>query len=362
MAAPGIGEKIILNFGWEGPSRWRGGWSHGGLDVDSVGLEFKGAKTAISVDIPDNISTIIAQKLPFTCRRYHEAELELNSRAFKPVTKETHPDSLKVTVEQIRTLRVKAVFFEESPRKGPAIMDSSGQITREKYVLRLDREVKLKLPEELEIGQTYTLVVTSNDLSLSARLTKEERFDDAMEAEKKARRVEISRRMRNMGGALVEEGMQNLDLASKGGIPVFDSSSTSADVFSHGMQGIIRAGQHMHPGIEVPHSKHSEGPLDLDVLTAEELQSRFEVTYKEDKEFESQSMQMAMAGNIEEMNKIIEAEQANSQLLINLVEALERKGIKAQIPQSESFQAAVNESAEAHAEALEDVKELCKVQ
>jgi hypothetical protein len=363
MATPATGEKIILNFGWEGPSSWHGGWSHGGLDVGVVDLVFKNAKTEISVHIPDNISLSTVKKLPFTCRRYHETECELNGRKFKPLTQKTYPDSLNVTVEQIHNLTIKAGIFEKSPHKGPAIMDSSsGKITREERVLRSDREIKLEVPKELEMGQTYSLVVTSSDLSLSARLLKEERANGAMKDERKASKDELKERMKKMGKALVTEGMQNLDLASRGGIGTFDSSSTTADVFAHGMKGIIRSGQQIHPEIRVPHTKPSESSSDLDILTKDELQSRFEETFKKDKEFESQRMRAAIAGNIEEMNRVIEVEHANSQLLIKLAEALERKGIKAQIPQSESFQSAANQSAEAHVEALKDLEDLCKVQ
>ena len=357
MAMPATAEKIILNFGWEGPSSWHGGWSHGGLDVGVVDLIFKNAKTHISVHIPDNISTFAVKKLPFTCRRYHETECELKGRKFKPLAQETHPDSLKVTIEQIRNLTIKAGIFEESPHKGPAIMDRFGKMTREKYILRSDREIKLEVPEELEIGQTYTLVFTSNDFSFSARLLKKENAKGTLKNEEKDSKEELQKRMKKMGEALITEGMKNLNLASKGGVGVFDSSTTTADVFAHGMQGVIRSGQQMHPEIRVPHTKPSESSSDLDGLSKDELQSRFEATFKKDKEFESQRMQAAIAGNMKEMNRIIEVEYANSQLLIKLAEALERKGIKAQISQSQSFQ-----STETHTEALQGPEETCKIQ
>src|ERR1700722_3150091 len=170
MATPVTGEKIILNFGWQGPSSW-----HGRLDVGVVDLIFKNAKTDISVHIPSDIAPTTVQQFPFTCRKYQESEVEISGRKFKPLLQETHPDSLRVTTEQIHNLRIKAGIFEESPRKGLTMMDRSGQITTEKRLLRSDREVKLKMPEELEIGQTYRLVITSNDLSLEARLVKEEK-------------------------------------------------------------------------------------------------------------------------------------------------------------------------------------------
>ena len=161
-----------------------------------------------------------------------------------------------------------------------------------------------------------------------------------------------------MGKALITEGLQNLSLASTGN---FNSSSTG-DVVAHGMRGVIRAGQEMHPDIKVPHSKTSESASDLDKLNSAELQLRFEATFKQDKEFESQRMRAALAGNIPEMNRILEAETANSQLLMNLAEALQRKGVEPKMPQSGSFMSAANESAGLHAEALKGLQDNCKMQ
>ncbi len=79
-----------------------------------------------------------------------------------------------------------------------------------------DREVRLDIPDNLELGQTYSLVVSSNDLSLSARLVKEEIADRSKEEEKKAKTTgdEFQRRIGKMGEALIAEGLQNLSLAS----------------------------------------------------------------------------------------------------------------------------------------------------
>lgn len=334
---PAIEGKIILNFGWEGPSSWHGGWSQGGLNAGVVDLIFKNAKTDTLVHIQENSSPSIVKKLRFTRRRYHETECELNGRKFRPLAQETYPDSLAVTVEQIHNLTIKVGIFEESPHKGPAIMDSFGWITLEKHALRSDKEIKLEVPEALEIGQTYTLIVTSNNFSFSARLLKEEKAKDKDEEISKE---ELQKRMKKIGEALIAKGMQNLNLASKGeeGIgeeDVFDSfTTTTDDIFANVMQRVISLGLQMHP---------LESSLDLDRLSKDELQSRFEATFKKDKEFGSQRMRAAMAGNIEEMNRMAAVEYANSQLLMKLVEALERKGGKAQIPQSETFQFGTNQ-------------------
>lgn len=152
--------KLSINFGWEGPNQWRGGWANGGLDANVIDLQFGGAKTKISVHLPDNISPSTPQRFPFLCRR---------------VEKETQADILDVTLEQIRNVTIKVGIFEESPNQGPAIMDSRTYIiTREKRIRRSDNIIKLDLPENLETCQTYSLVVTSKSTgySFSARLVK----------------------------------------------------------------------------------------------------------------------------------------------------------------------------------------------
>ena len=322
-------EKIVLNFAWTGPNRWNGGSSLSGLDVRVVDLVFEGAKIDISVHLPENINSVALQKLPFTCRRYHETERELSGRRFKPLAEETNHDSLYVTTEQVHNLTVRVGFFEKGTPIGPMVMDPSGKITQQQTVRRSDRDVRLQIPEEWEPGQTYNLVVSSDaNLSLSARLVKKENVSSSTEDGTRASRDEFQERMRNMGETLIAEGVRNLRLASRGG---FDSSST-ADVVAHGMRGVIRAGQEMHPEIRAPHTSPPESPSDLDRLDIDELQSRFEATFQQDREFESRRMRAASDGNIPEMNRILEAELANSQLLINLAEALQRKGVEPRIP------------------------------
>ena len=70
---------------------------NGGLDVGVVDLVFKNAKTDISVKIPENTTSTVIKKFPFTCRKYHETEMTLRGQKFKPLAKETHPNSLSVT-------------------------------------------------------------------------------------------------------------------------------------------------------------------------------------------------------------------------------------------------------------------------
>lgn len=82
-AAGSTNDKIIINFGWLGPNIWNGGSTKNGLDINVVDLIFKGAKSSVSVSIPDNIPSDKLHKFPFTCRKEHVIGF-----------RETFPDSL----------------------------------------------------------------------------------------------------------------------------------------------------------------------------------------------------------------------------------------------------------------------------
>src|SRR5262245_43023827 len=134
MTIPGTSERVILNFGWKGPSSWRGGCSQGGQDIDVVNLVFKNSKVDFSVQIPENISPATVQKLPFTCRKYLEIEYEMFGCKLRPLDQETHPDSLKVTAEQIHNLTIKAGIREASSPP-PSVTDSFSSVTEKKCIL-----------------------------------------------------------------------------------------------------------------------------------------------------------------------------------------------------------------------------------
>lgn len=325
--------KIIINFGWEGPTSRYGGLSRGGLDIRVVDLVFKGSKIDISVNIPQDLPPSF-RKLPFTCRRYQETETVIEGRSFKPLDKETHPDLLKVSLAKIKEgdLTLIAGIFEPSPRLGHAFMDGSGKIFREKRVLRSNREIKLEIPENLEADQVYNLFVKSTEFTFSACLVRDIKTKVPEQAQEKPNEEYLAR-MKKMGEALISEGLNNLSLAAKGGSNVFDSSSTTADVFVHGIQGVVRAAQTLHPGLVIPNGRPLYSAQDLDALSKEELQSRFNIAYKKDKEFERQRIMLAFTGNMDGMNRILEDELTNSRLLMMLLEALKKKGVTVLIPE-----------------------------
>jgi len=209
-------------------------------------------------------------------------------------------------------------------------------------------------------GKTYRIQLVNEVTGLVARIV--EVIAEAAPRQNAAAPTEFRTRVHNMGAALVEEGMQNLGLAAEGGAPIFNPSSTNADVFAHAIRGVVRAGQKMHPDIQVPHARPSEQPSDLNELSIAELQNRFEKAYTQDKLFETQRMQAALSGNMTRLNELMNDEMANSQLVVMLAEALERKGVRPQIPQDNKFQTHAQQSQNAHLEGLQDIQNACNQQ
>lgn len=136
----------------------------GTLSVCAVDLVFKNSKNEVSVNVPDRIDPDVMQRLNFTC-----CDRLPNGMIFDA----KQVDSLKMTVEQIKNLKVVAGLLEESPSRGPMVMDSSGRVTSEKRYLRNNREVHLEQPQEIELGQSYRIVFNSTEQGMSAKLVKE---------------------------------------------------------------------------------------------------------------------------------------------------------------------------------------------
>ena len=69
-------------------------------------------------------------------------------------------------------------------------------------------------------------------------------------------------------------------------------------------------------------------------LSVEELQERFNGAFKQDLLLRKQMQEASFAGDIPRLNSLLRADLLNSQLVIQLHEALERKGAKTLIPSS----------------------------
>lgn len=150
--------NIDFIFEWQGPNRKGKGCLEGGQDTTIVKLFFENADTELTVKIPENISPATPQQFPFTCRKWDRDHCE----------SEIFLATFTTTIEKIRGLKIKAAVDELSPY--------SDSRATQKIIFRSERAVPLQLPDILEAGRTYHLLVTSNNLSLAAALVKDE-FD-----------------------------------------------------------------------------------------------------------------------------------------------------------------------------------------
>lgn len=133
-------------------------------NVGVVDLLFKNTTSEVSVSIPDQIDPRVMRRLNFTCRgHYPNGWLASEKKA----------DSLVVTINQIKNLKVVAGLFEEYTNPFMRVRDLSGRETAEKRLRRTDDDVQMEQPQELEIGKSYRIVFTSNERGMSAQLVKD---------------------------------------------------------------------------------------------------------------------------------------------------------------------------------------------
>jgi hypothetical protein len=137
--------KITLSFAWEGSNFVNGGIANGGTEIRVIDLFFQGAKTLTCVRLPENINPKEPKNFGFTLLRNWQ---------------ESSPSKLSLTETQVRNFVLQAGIFQGRLLPLP------------KTIIRFNSSIALTIPKELELGQNYTLVVSSNNLSLSARLIK----------------------------------------------------------------------------------------------------------------------------------------------------------------------------------------------
>lgn len=198
-----VNETILFTCGWSGPNNNGKSFSEGRLHTKLVRLNFHNANTRISVQIPKNISPSAPQQLSFTCRN--------------PNNQETHPDTLSVTIEKVRGLKIQACI-DEVAQIGPTI--------------RSEREVPLQLPENFEAGQTYHLLLSSNDFCFAAKLIKLD-LHAVKKAKDELKDLLYSQLTVQMGIAIFEFALTCLEL------PEYDPSVAAEKVGSGAIQNEI---------------------------------------------------------------------------------------------------------------------------
>lgn len=308
---------------WSGPVEFLD------LKVQSVVVELRNARTQVSVMLPDSIDPSRASTLPFTTLR-------------PPATESVERKEFRVAADKVTGMTLRVAFLR-------------GTTT----------EVTPSLPvtvPTLVHNAFYTLVVQSTPeivTDTAGRMRAKLDFGAVIQrfAPEPEESTTFRGRVRRMGEALVGEGVETLRMARTGTGP-----TTPGGAFDHMLGGVIRAGQHVTPGIRMPTAEPEETLEDLMRLEVDTLHNRFHETFIRDKELERQSAQAAIAGNSEEVERIIGLERVNSKLLMLIGEALKNKGETPRIPTSPAFQAAASATEAAHREAFGKIVAGCAQQ
>lgn len=169
--------QIPINFAWKGVSDQREPF----MRVIEINLLFKGSMKKISNIIPKLLRGDKTVRLPYKCRTYRFGFLD----------SESTQDAILLTKEQINNLIIKAGILKKGEPIGPITIQPQGKTVVLQTTVRSDEVIPLETSENLEIGQTYCLLVTSNKLELSARLVKEEKPTTTFSAGKNTSKNQI---------------------------------------------------------------------------------------------------------------------------------------------------------------------------
>ena len=127
----------IVSFTWTGD---RISTNHQ-LFVGTVHLLFENAIDKVKVNIPNEIASDTTYSLPFEgCP-------------------ETKSDTLKLTIQQITSLKISVDLFKKT---------SDDETTNKKP--EINEEIRVVLPDELEIGGRYSVDVSANQFRFTAKL------------------------------------------------------------------------------------------------------------------------------------------------------------------------------------------------
>lgn len=273
-------------------------------------------------------------------------------------------DCITLAPAMMATLSFTRRVFHTYEDMSVRTLNADGSVSGQRRARREDKPIPIRSnPESYEIGATYKATVHNDEGGIYVTIAKVTRVASGatkQQAELGAEQA-LSREQLGVAGMhLVEEGLNNLDLAAHGGAPLFDADSTQADVGAHGLRGVVRSFQHMAPGIEEPQGKPTETVADLRKLSIDELQKLFDEAYTADKKHEADRMAASMEGDVARVNAIMQKEHITSQRVMLIALIIEEKGGTAQIP--ESSDAAAMQSAQLQMQALDQMVSECNPQ
>ena len=136
---------IGLNFAWVGPNTKKGGILCGGSEVKVVDFLFEDIEEIVCIRLPSNINPKEPKNLSFT--------RIINWKDFSS-------NLIHVTEDQIRNLTLQAGVLH------------ARTYHKIKTPKRKDTPIALKIPKDLKLGNLYSLVISSTDLSFQACLQK----------------------------------------------------------------------------------------------------------------------------------------------------------------------------------------------
>jgi len=155
-------DKIIVKFNWGGPTQSQDGRLH----THKVSLEIQGINSRIHVSLPSSVLPSTPKYLPFTVTKVTKIADSDSADSDGTVVKETYPNLLKMTVEQIESLELLVdIFGADLLGEDPDVIVPASETPYSKIIPTF--------PEKIEEGQTYCLRVRSNEsLVISACLVK----------------------------------------------------------------------------------------------------------------------------------------------------------------------------------------------
>lgn len=297
--------KITLNVFWKG--------NIANPRIKDLHFLFKGATTHFSVEIP-NRSCFRAKRLPFIYQKEEERR---------------EAQSLRVTAEQIHHLTIKAI--EQSPDRKSFLKPS--KTPYERSITPSGKNIRLVIPEKLEVGQTYNLQITPENASFSAHLLRV----------RKAAEDVVQKQAKYVKEQLFREWMEDIGREVRGFDPIEDLFSPKEISFKEQLHSIM-----------VSDVNPLESLSTLRSLPIEKLEEHFLNIFEEEQELKNKRVSAALMGNPEEL-EILHASYAHTQILENLHKEFERRGIFPPTP--EDFQ----EPKEEPSKILKALQE-CKIQ
>ena len=311
MEATMGGGKILINFGWKGPNTLENG-----LHVSSVGLNFKKANSDFSVTLPTGINPDGIERYNFTVIKYLEPRSAENPDASRTPSEKTEPSTLSVTVDKIRSLKVGYTL-------------SLGEVNA-----KSSKAAIVSMPDAIEVGQTYTLVASTDGSVFSVVLQKEgelkraEELDSLTVEELKSRFDEACLR----GISLTQNAaLANLVEPSAESTKALDLDRENVLLIEALKAALERKSNVDNQGQDLPSVSAHESAR-INQMSKEDLEAHFSKTIQLDMQYVADKSEAKRVGNSAEVARIEVLEIANRVIIEEVIAVQKEKGYRPQGP------------------------------